>query len=153
MGRLPATSVLLTIFILIQAWVIAMHVVLPLNRELKTLEGRSALERSALLSFGDRFTGYLRFVIDEIPDDARVVLPPISVDETYGNIGIMQYFLFPRDIVNCPSVADTSGCLEQFRGGATYFLFVKGFPGKVMVAETRQFVEFDVDLGIFLPVQ
>lgn len=132
---------------------IATRLVLPLNQKLKTLEGQSALERSALLSFGDRFTGYLQFVIDEIPEDARVVLPPVSVDATYGNIGIMQYFLFPRDVVNCPSVKDTDECLELFRGGATYFLFVKGFPAKEIVAELRPFVEFDLDLGVFLPVK
>ena len=94
-----------------------------------------------------------QFIVEVVPESGRVVLPPLTVDSTFGNMGIIQFFLFPRSIVNCPSVEATEECLELFQGDDTYFLSVDSFPESNQVGGTRKFLDFDSGLGIFLPYE
>ena len=127
--------------------------IMPLQQRLTTVRKVSWWERSSRLSFGDRFTEYLQFVLGATPNDSLIVIPPVEVDSTYGNQGIMQFFLFPRDVSNCPSVEVTDECLQIYRGEGTYILSLKGFPNPDRVEGNRLFLSFEDDLGIYLPIR
>ena len=150
-GRWFVTILLIALGI--QLYLLSSSVVAPLWRDIRSVANLPPFERSARLSFGDQFSEYIQFIVKVVPESGRVVLPPISVDDTYGNLGIMQFFLFPRSIVNCPSIDATDDCLELFQGDDTYFLSVGTFPQKSKVDETRKYVPFEAELGLFLPLQ
>jgi hypothetical protein len=137
--------------ILIQVAILTLTFVLPAFSDIRTMDGRSAFERSARLSFGDRFYEYVEFIRETIPYDARVVLPPITIDAAYGNLGIMQYFLAPREISNCPSATESRACLETFSGENTYLLFVRNFPYKEDYEGIRELVLYNNSLGVIAP--
>jgi hypothetical protein len=142
---------LLVIGFIAQLYFLSSGTLLPLWRDIRSVAGLSQEQRSARLSFGDQFSAYVLFINDVVPEDGRVVLPPVSVDPTFGNMGIMQFFLFPRSIVNCPSVEAAQECLDLFQGSETYFLSVKSFPGQSQVGGTRRHLPFGSDLGLLLP--
>ena len=145
-------STFLLIVLGIQLYLLSTGVVGPLWQDVRSLADRGYLERSARLSFGDQFFRYIQFLRDEVPESGRIVLPPISVDDRLGNTGIMQFFLFPRSIVNCPTVETTEECLAVFQGSETYFLSVGPFPGNDNVEGTRRYLSYSDDLGLFLPL-
>lgn len=142
---------LLILVIAIQSVLLGIKVIEPLYSDIATVKDSSSWTRSAQLSFGDRFTSYMDFLRTNIPKDARVVIPPLSIDSTYGNQGIVQFFLFPRSIVNCPDVALEAECLSTFDGASTYFLYIDGFPSQGVVGETLNFLQYDHGLGLYSP--
>jgi hypothetical protein len=137
--------------VLIQTAIVVFKLVLPLRAEVQTVADRSAFERSARLSFGDRFYEYLDFIRDEVPDEGTVVLPPVSIDATFGNMGIMQYFLAPREVVNCPTEQEARKCLSLFDGKNTYFLHLQGFPTASDESGGRELIPLDDSLGLLSP--
>jgi hypothetical protein len=110
-----------------------------------------AVERSAYLSFGDDFEGYVAFLRAEIPDSALVALPPQSVSTTFGHNGLMQYFLFPRRITNCPREATFDACAVHLGGPATYILRVDGFPDALPDGLHKRYVEYGPEYGVYVP--
>jgi hypothetical protein len=144
---------LLLIALGIQLYLLSSSVVAPLWRDIRTVVALESGERSARLSFGDQFSDYIQFIVEVVPESGRVVLPPVTVDSTFGNMGIMQFFLFPRSIVNCPSIGVAEECLELYQGDETYFLSVDSFPENSQVGSTRKFLPFGTSLGIFLPYE
>ncbi len=142
---------LLTLSILIQLGLSFSHIILPLQARLRTVSGSPILERSARLSFGDTFFEYVEFVKMNVPESGRVVLPPVSIDSTYGNQGIMQFFLFPRSTTNCPDAILVEECLQTFRGESTYFLYIEGFPAEGAASRSRELLLFDDHQGLYEP--
>jgi hypothetical protein len=110
-----------------------------------------AVERGAYIGFGDEFAENVSFARSQVPQDAHIVIPPMSISATYGNQGIMQFFLFPRSIVNCPQVEEARACLQTFRGRDTYFLAVLGFPENLTGVENRELLMTNESFGVFLP--
>lgn len=151
--RESALTIVLMFIVIGHLGLLLRNQIMPLQQRLTTVREVSWWERSSRLSFGDRFTAYLQFVVRATPDDSLIVIPPVEVDSTYGNQGIMQFFLFPRSIVNCPSVEATKECLELFRGEDTYFLSVGTFPEESIMGHTREFIPFEADFGLYLPFQ
>lgn len=137
--------------ILVQFWLLFTDFMLPLNSRIRTVRTLPAVERGAYIGFGDEFAGNIRFLWSQVPEDARIVLPPLEISSTYGNQGIMQFFLFPRSIVNCPQVKEASACLQTFRGPETYFLSVFGFPNNETAVDNRDLIMFDESFGVYLP--
>ncbi len=146
-------AICLLIALGIQLYLLSSSVLEPLWRDIRSAADLTPFERSARLSFGDQFYGYVQFIREEVPEHGRIVLPPLTVDPTFGNMGIMQFFLFPRSVVNCPSVEAMEECLEMFRGQDTYFLSVGEFPEADAIGDTRRLLPFDAGQGLFLPIQ
>ena len=87
---------------------------------------KHALWRSANFSQGRKFAQFVEFLNLHIPEETRVVLPPRDLTrQALGNTPLMQFFLTPREVINC---VDT-GCLESISLENTYLIIVKGFPG------------------------
>ena len=72
--------------------------------------GQHALWRGARFSHGVNFAQYTAFLNEAIPEDSRVVLPPAEFGPKYlRHTPNMQFFLAPRQVVNCTDPT----CLEN----------------------------------------
>lgn len=125
-----------------------------LHRELQDARavsvGASVQVRSGYLLFSPSFGDYVAFMRREIPESARVVLPPRDSMFPYTHVGLMQYFLFPREVVNC-GVGEVEACLERVRGPGNYLVAVGRFPPQDQAQATKQFISFDDERGLYAP--
>ena len=121
----------------------------PLVARVADHQGASAKDGGARIAFGDQFGDFLQYVDGFVPPDGRVVVPPIDVDSTYGDVGLMQYLLFPREIVNCPAGADLPGCVQSLIGQRTYILRVGDFPAPEDVPASKVYSSFAATLGLY----
>jgi hypothetical protein len=109
--------------------------------------------RSARLAFGASFSEYIEFLEGTVPQDALVVIPPVEHDPVFGNMGLMQYLLFPRQLTNCPSIDLWEECKGNYLGGKTYLIAVGGFPSREQAPDSTTYIPFDASRGIFVPAE
>ena len=109
-----------------------------------------AWERSATMLGGRDFAGYIRFLRDETPADARIILPPQIPVRPIAHVGLMQYFLFPRDIHNC-GISEVEACVLRVSGPNTYILAVQGFPPKHLAELSKYIIQYEDELGVYAP--
>lgn len=145
------TSMVLGSVIVVQTGLLLWYVILPLREQVRSVRDLSALERSAILSFGDSFAAYVQFLTDVIPEDATVVVPPDEVDSALGHEGLMQYFLFPRRITNCPRSESPEACIERMMEESAYFLAVGDYPPGSTIERSTTLKSFDERRGVFVP--
>jgi hypothetical protein len=120
--------------VLIQAALIIGRSLDDLNGVRLTL-GMPALWRSAYFSQGEKFAGYVAFLNENIPVGGRVVLPPSGHGpKLVGNTPSMQFFLAPRQVINCLDLE----CAANLSVDNTYLLVVDDFPGDVVTKIGRQ---------------
>jgi len=157
-GRQPLTwlrrhglEVLLVAAVLVQTKVLLANVLLPAFDRLRGVSSLPARERSARLAFGDGFAEYIRFLQEVVPSDATVIVPPVTVDEVLGNEGIVQYYLFPRRISNCPGSLPIGPCIARLTGPDSYILAVGEFPPPDVAEHAKTLVRFDDDRGVYVP--
>jgi len=135
----------------VQGLLFARHTVRPIARSAWAIRDQPAWMRSATLLEGSDFAGYVAFLRQTIPEDARVLLPPRSVYSPMAHVGLMQYFLFPRDIHNC-GVNEVEACILRVRESAgTYVLSLQRFPPRELASQTMRYVAFDDGRGVFVP--
>jgi hypothetical protein len=111
-----------------------------------------AWQRSALLSEGQPFMDYVTFLRQEVPESGRLVLPPhrfVSEGGPYTYPSFMQYYLFPREILNCGEPVED--CVRGLSGGRSYILRVGSFPPPSIAAETKTYIPFNDMLGVYVP--
>jgi hypothetical protein len=123
----------------------------PVIQRVLQFQGAPAIERGARIAFGDRFGAFISFVDTNVPASSRVVLPPQQVDSTFGDVGLMQYLLFPREIINCPSGPDLPGCIRSLTGTETCILRIEGFPLPEDVPPSKVLLPFDEVRGLYCP--
>ncbi len=111
----------------------------------------SPLERSASIAFGDDFATLVSWVRATTPQDSTIVLPPTEAAYVLGNTGIMQYFLMPRTITDCPDSIAAAVCLAGLRGSRTYILGAAGWPPPEAVSADRDYLPITEDLGVYAP--
>ncbi len=121
----------------------------PLVVRVADHQGSSAKDRGARIAFGDQFGDFIQYLDAGVPPDGRVVVPPIDVDSTYGDVGLMQFLLFPREIVNCPAGADLPECVQSMVGQQTYILRIGEFPAPEDVPASKAYSSFAGTLGIY----
>jgi hypothetical protein len=118
-----------------------------LSRAAKDI-GQPALWRSAMFSQGPRLADYILFLNKNIPTDARVVLPPVSTGlKELGTTPYMQFFLLPRQVINCTS----PDCLADLSRENTYILVVDNFPGAEGISASQERQMFDETWGLMRP--
>ena len=118
------------------------------------LAGHSALERSAVYSTGNRFSQYMEFLQVHIPEDGTVIITTGMVGGETGHEGIMEYYLRPREIINCVSGRPIEDCVPALLKEDTYVLAVGEFPPEQIIRPYKQFVPFDPEhfyLGVYVP--
>lgn len=110
----------------------------------------SAYDRGAMFAFGEEFLEYMQFVGAIVPEDAIVVIPKEAQTAVLGHAGIMQFFLFPRTIVDCPldSIPDCLGLSNP----SVYILAPDAhFPPRDISLEPKVFISLEGDRGILVP--
>jgi hypothetical protein len=140
-------SALLVLCVLIQG--IFLLSVLPrqILEVWKTIGG-SAVWRGANFSQGQKFADYIRFLNQNIPENARVVLPPIDQgSKALATTPLMQFFLVPRQVLNCNDLV----CAQNLSRENTYILIVNDFPGRGVEQNPQQRIMFDQTWGVLLP--
>ena len=143
--------ILITLSVAIQIGLVITTFILPLRNRIQGVKQLPRLERSITLSFGDDFAAYMGFLADVIPVEATVVLPPVEIDSTLGNVGLMQYFLYPRRITNCPGEMDFADCAVMYSGERTYILTIADFPPEGAAEMSKTFIQFDDRRGVYEP--
>lgn len=110
--------------------------------------GRPALWRSAYFNQGKKFADYVLFLNENIPSGSRVVLPPADLGpKMLGTTPAMQFFLSPREVINCPDLA----CAENLSPENTTILVVDEFPGDQAAQKFGQRLMFDKRWGLLRP--
>jgi hypothetical protein len=149
-GR-KATIAVLILAVVAQIAVLWVQEIEPMGANIWSLRGRSAIERSAEIAFGSNFAGFMAFLQERIPDQALVVLPPMDQEPVFGNVALMQYFLFPREVVNCPSGEALHGCVRSMRGGQSYLIAVGDFPPAEDVPREKTRIRYGESRGLYAP--
>lgn len=135
----------------IQGFGMARGQVLSILDDLRGVDDRPAVERSAYLAFGEEFGEFVSFIRDNVPDSALVAIPPSEISTTYGHNGLMQYFLLPRRVTNCPSVETFDNCARNLAGPSTYILRVRGFPAAIPSAVGKEYLALRNGFGVYAP--
>ncbi len=141
---------LLSAALIVNLVTIARSYAAPTLKQVWQLRDSPAWERAAYLLEGRRFGGFVSFVRETTPDDARIILPPRLPPRTTAHVDLMQYFLYPRDIHNC-GIAEVEACVLRVRGSNTYILSVKGFPPRDLAEESKHLIPYQDELGVYAP--
>lgn len=149
--KIPLTQTLIGVAIFAQVVIITSTIIKPLTIDVLDTKEFPAVERSAILSFGDRFADYIAFILSNTTETNVILVPYREVDTALGNEGIMQYFLFPRRISNCPVDQSFVECARIQAGPNTFILSVDGFPPEGFRDDTYEYAPFDETWGIFIP--
>jgi hypothetical protein len=123
----------------------------PLVARIVSYRDLSARTRGVHIAFGEQLGSFVEYLESEVPYDARVVIPPQEIDSTLGNVGLVQYFLFPRDIVNCPAGPDLAECVRSMVGDRTFILRAGEFPEPRDVPSSKTYLPFNTELGLYRP--
>jgi hypothetical protein len=124
----------------------------PVFTLLKFQSESSAFVRGARGLEGQEFSDYIKFLRSEIPADASVMLPPRIPVRPVAHVGLMQYFLFPREIHNC-GVNEVEACIERIRDDSEFYVLgLADFPPAEQAAESRDYIPFDSTSGLYVPV-
>jgi hypothetical protein len=102
--------------------------------------------RSADGSFGGDFAAYISFLRASMPDDATVVLPSGQAEYYLNDKSLMQYFLFPRNVVTC-----SLDCAAQLADPATFVIAAGDFPAADQVPSSKRLVTLTGELGLYVP--
>ncbi|MGA9190452.1 MAG: hypothetical protein WBZ24_01845, partial [Anaerolineales bacterium] len=112
--------------------------------------GEPAWERGARWVLGDNFGDYVHFVTERTAEDSSIVLPPHSILVPYAEVGLMQFYFFPRKVYNCgPNEAEA--CMYRARTQHTYVLAVPHFPPPDEALKYKDYVAFNDSLGLYIP--
>lgn len=109
--------------------------------------------RSALFFAGEDFWKFVEFVKEVVPEDATIVVPRQEQAYHFGNIGIMNFFLFPRALINCGSVeySELERCIGNIQDSRTYVLAVDAFPPPELALRRLEYRAYNEALGVYVP--
>lgn len=114
--------------------------------------GQSGLWRSANFSQNQRYANYVKYLHENIPPDARVILPPRETGpKAAATTPFMQFFLAPREVLNC--IQPITDCINTYSNNHTYFVIVDAASlqnDRADLSRTRLML-FDQSWGVYLP--
>jgi hypothetical protein len=93
---------------------------------------------------------YIQFLREEIPEDSVVALTRTEGLPQYDSRPFLQYFLIPRDVVDCPS-GPVEDCLLALSAENMYFTYGGAFSLPESAAQRLLVIPFDERRGIFAP--
>ncbi len=117
---------------------------------------RDAVSRSADVTYGADFLGYIDFLREQIPPQATVIDTRTFGLPQYDLYTFLQYFLIPRTIVpltnsTCPNEADINKCILNLSGPETYFMYGANFKVSAGILGTLKDLPFGQGLGVLAP--
>ena len=144
------SGLILLVAVVVQLAVVVRAILLPDLDQLWTTRRHSTYDRSVVFFLDDLSLNYLKFTNSQIPEDAVVVIPKQTYEPIFGHVGMMQFYLFPRTIVDCPLEA-AHECLGAGRSN-TYILAPSiDFPPRELIPDSMRYVQHDGDRGLFAP--
>ncbi len=145
------TVLLLSLTLIFQIRILTNKYVKPLTLQLPQLAYKSAVIRSATIFHGVEFAEYIEFVHEHVPEDARVLLPPNKPVQPMANVGIMQFYLFPRELHNC-GVNEIEACFQRLEDSDFFILTAWKFPPHELASYHRQFIQHKEESGVYAPL-
>lgn len=133
-----------------QLYTTAQEYAIPWGRRVADSWDLPLWERTALFLEGEEFAEYIGFLRQQVPEDARVILPPRLPLGTFSYVSYIQYYLFPRDIHNC-GINEVEACVARVGGSNTFIIAVDEFPPFELALEHKIFIPFNDRLGAFAP--
>ena len=112
---------------------------LPWGWRVKQVWDEPRLVRSADMSLGVQARRTISLIVDVVPNDATILLPPIGEPERFALSRSMQYFFFPRTPIQCTSI-ETDTCQQALGDSEMYILATEDFPPAEFIAG-REFFE------------
>jgi hypothetical protein len=104
--------------------------------------------RSANFYQGRKFAEYVKFLNETVPETGRVVLPPPGKGpEALYHSPAMQFFLAPRQVINCPD----EECMRKLSRENTYILVVGEIPGPAEASQDGSLIMMDDAWGVVVP--
>ncbi len=144
--------VILCLATLIQIYLVARSFVLPSIGLIRDTHNLTAQDRSAVIAFGDRYSEYFAWIRENTPENAVLLIPPADLDEILGHVGLMQYYLIPRRLSDCPNSQTWGECMRIQKGEDTYILAIEDFPPSDELRNTYSYRSFDGSWGLYLPL-
>src|SRR3972149_3044190 len=120
-------AILLVAAILGQTAFLLRDYVLPWGWRAKQVIDQPRLVRSADMSLGVQATRAIEFVTQVVPEEAVILLPPGGAPGRFALERSMQYFFFPRRLIECGSV-ESERCSQALASPEIYILATEGFP-------------------------
>lgn len=130
--------VILVAAILGQSGFLLREYVLPWGWRVRQVWEQPRLMRSADMSMGVQATRAIEFVTQVVPEEAVILLPPEGAPERFALERSMQYFFFPRRLIECGLVG-SERCMQALASPEIYILASDGFPPP-SAAERQQFL-------------
>jgi len=155
--RFPKTNVLLEIclafFVCWQVVIVLTGYAIPWAKEIWALRHTSSFVRSGTfeVSMGKDPTGYVLFLRDRIPEDGIVIVPARALIGTLRKPFLVQYFLFPREIIAC-SKADITPCLPGVDLSRTYVLYCGKEDPAASLQHRFVFASYRPACGVYTPL-
>jgi hypothetical protein len=132
--------------------VIVVNFVFSWGKQIFLMRDMTPIQKSALTTWTAEFSEYIQFLREEIPEDAKVILPPNNSSPPIDNLGYMQYLLYPREIHNC-GLDEIEACVLRASGSNTFILSYHDFPPRELAGATKRLIEFSHQFGLFVPKQ
>jgi len=114
---------------------------------------KHGLWRSARFARSNNFADYILFLREQIPEDARVVIPPEkAANWALTNSPHMQFFLAPREVKNCTTLDCGKAFLKQDN---TYILIIglDTFPGEEIRGQSNHIRMHNDTWGVYGPAE
>jgi len=107
--------------------------------------------RSARFAASSNTADFILFLREQIPEDGRVVIPPGDVaNRLLTNTPHMQFFLAPREVINCTSI----DCGRMFLGQENTYILIVGmntFPGPEIRGQPQKTRMLNDTWGVYGP--
>lgn len=150
--RTNASILILSLIVISQMMILISSVIPDLVQKIWQARTGSAKWRSASIHLGDDYANYIEFVKTNTPEDALVIIPKEDQVWNFGNVGLMQYHLYPRRIADCP-IDSLDECILNLRGTDTYILApTLTFPPRELADQVKRYLPYDQESGLYLPL-
>ncbi|MEJ2552171.1 MAG: hypothetical protein P8Y98_07730 [Anaerolineales bacterium] len=118
----------------------------------------TSMERSGIFILGSSGHEYMDFLISNVPDNAKIVVPPQSV--LFSQQSILQYFLMPRGVIYCGCDEDPQfysiHCVECLQNNSSYVPAIGEFPSPATMAGYKELIPNTTDSylyhGVYAPI-
>jgi hypothetical protein len=142
---------LLAVGFVIQALVLSQVAIKQLWPRLLSVRSESTISRSATIAFGDEFDSFIDFLLQHIPEDGLVVLPPKGSDIRFSDEFLMQFYLMPRVLTNCPEPEQFLTCLRDRSGPRTFMISVGANPDPRITEIFGTYLPHSGEFGLYAP--
>jgi len=142
---------IVSLAVLFQTNVVFNKHISPMMNRISSLSGKSMMYRAAYLFHGADFAEYIEFLRETVPEDGKVLLPPREPVQPMANIGLMHFFLFPRELHNC-GVDEVEACILRMEGSDDFYIVTAWkFPPQELANRVRIFIPLQGDEGVYGP--